>query len=161
MSRVSETREKIAALLKEQSTLALSTVDPAGQGCVAPLFYIADEQYSLYWISSESSQHSRNLKLHPNAAVTVFANTEKWQEIRGVQMRGAVMVITDKKQRSELINKYCERFHLKNLFRLAISRSTLFVFQPDHIRYTDNSQKFGFRIELERHTENQWRIAND
>lgn len=159
MSRISQTREKIAALLKEQSTLALSTVDSNGQACVAPLFYIADEEFSLYWISSESSLHSANLKLHPNAAVTVYANTEKWQEIRGVQMRGMVMVIKDKTQRSDLIKKYCRRFQLKNLFRLAISRSTLFAFRPDFIRYTDNSEKFGFRIELKRHTEEEWRIA--
>ncbi|HXR38736.1 MAG TPA: pyridoxamine 5'-phosphate oxidase family protein [Terracidiphilus sp.] len=151
--------ERIAALLKEENTLALATTDEAGQPCVAPLFYIVDEDLSLFWLSSEASLHSENLNRNPGAAVTVYTHTAKWREIRGVQMRGAVSVIADPKHRRAIIRTYCQRFQLRSIFRLAISRCALFVFRPEFIRFIDNSRRFGTRIELERCSNNDWRSA--
>jgi hypothetical protein len=45
--------ELVAALLGEETTLSLATTGKDGLACVAPLFYIVDEELSLYWLSSE------------------------------------------------------------------------------------------------------------
>lgn len=84
MNRGPKELKQIAALLHAQSTLALATTGEAEQPCVTPLFYIVDEDLSLFWFSSKASLHSENLQRNPHAAVTVYSHTDKWREIRGV-----------------------------------------------------------------------------
>jgi uncharacterized protein YhbP (UPF0306 family) len=140
--------ETIAALLREESTLALATTDEQGQPCVAPLYYIADEELTLFWLSSRTSLHGRNLKRAPMAAATIYRHTENWKEIRGVQLRGPVIVVADKERRRALIAAYCERFQLGVLFKTAIGQCTLYALRPVYFRYIDNSRVFGHKFEI-------------
>lgn len=149
--------ELIDALLRKQSTLALSTTDEVGLPCVAPLFYLVDEDLNLYWLSSATSLHSVNLNRVPTAAATVYRDVQSWKDICGVQMHGTVTVITDKNRRREVINAYCQRFQLGTLFRFPISKCALFAFRPEFIRYIDNSRRFGSKIELERNDHGGWK----
>jgi uncharacterized protein YhbP (UPF0306 family) len=140
--------QRIAAFLRSQSTLSLATTALNGTPQVAPLFYLADDNLRLYWLSSASSQHSRNLKRDAAAAVSVHASTEQWKEIRGVQMRGAVAVVTARSTRRKVVDAYCARFRLEPLFQAAIAHSRLYCFQPEWVRYLDNSKRFGYKFEL-------------
>jgi uncharacterized protein YhbP (UPF0306 family) len=140
----------VAALLGEETTLSLATTGEDGQACVAPLFYIVDENLSLYWLSSESSLHSLNLAANPRAAATIYRSVENWKQIRGVQLRGTVSKVTEPKRRAALLKSYCERFKLGRVPRLAIRLSTLYSFQTDFIRYIDNARGFGYKFELSR-----------
>jgi uncharacterized protein YhbP (UPF0306 family) len=148
MSGTAKQMERIAALLRQESTLALATTDELGQPCIAPLFYLAGPDLALFWLSSASSLHSRNLERVPQAAATVYRHAEKWKDIRGVQMRGTVAVVTDTVRRNALIKLYCERFQLGSVFRLAIGRSRLYEFRPAFFRYLDNSKRFGYTFEV-------------
>jgi uncharacterized protein YhbP (UPF0306 family) len=140
----------IAAFLREESTVALATVDEQGEPCVASLFYIVDGDLNMYWLSSAASMHSRNLGRNPTASATVYRHTENWKEICGVQMRGRVEVVSEAERRSCLLKVYCERFNLGDVLRLAIGRSTLFQFRPKWFRYIDNSKRFGYKFEVMR-----------
>jgi uncharacterized protein YhbP (UPF0306 family) len=143
-----EQLKTLSALLREENTVALATVDEHGEVSVAPLFYLVDECLRLFWLSSPTSLHSRNLKKAPQAAATVYRHTENWNDIRGVQMRGLVTVITDRRRRRLLIRSYLERFKLGMLFLPAINRCSLFEFRPDFFRFIDNSMGFGYKFEL-------------
>jgi uncharacterized protein YhbP (UPF0306 family) len=143
-----EQLKTLSAFLHEENTLALATVDELGRASVAPLFYLIDDELSLFWLSSPSSLHSQNLKTTPIAAATVYRHTESWSDIRGVQMRGLVSVIKDRRRRRLLIKSYSERFDLGALFLPAISRCSLYEFRPDFFRFIDNSKGFGHKFEL-------------
>ena len=158
MNKLQKQLELITTLLREQTTLSLATTGEGGEPCVAPLFYIVDEELNLYWLSSESSQHSLNLLRTPRAAATVYRPAKSWKEIRGVQMHGAVSKVTEPERRAALVKAYCERFKLGRVFRLAIRRSALYAFQPDFIRYIDNAKAFGGNFELTRQPEG-WRLT--
>lgn len=145
--------EWIGDVLRTQSTLSLATVDDSGMPSVAPLFYIADGDLNLYWLSSDESEHSRNLRREPHVAVAVYPQTEDWKEIRGVQMRGVAAAVNDTVRRKALVKQYCERFRLGSILRLAIKRSTLYEFRPRSFRFLDNSKGFGYRFELTREQE--------
>jgi hypothetical protein len=138
----------IAALLQCETTLALATVNEQGEPCVAPLFYIVDDELSLFWFSSPRSLHGRNLKRAHRASAAVYRRAESWKRIRGVQLRGAVTVITEKTRRTALIEAYCKRFKLGAAFRIAISRCKLYELRPDFFRYIDNSRGFGHKFEV-------------
>jgi len=143
----------IAALLHQQTTLSLATTGEDGEVAVAPLFYIAGKDLSLYWLSAESSLHSLNLTRSPRVAATVYRDASNWKEIRGVQIRGSVDRISEPGRRAPLIEAYCERFKLGRILRLACHKSVLFALQPDFFRYIDNARGFGCKFELTRRPE--------
>jgi len=140
--------EWIAALLRAESTMALSTADAEGLPYVAPLFYVVDEDLTLYWFSSTRSQHSLNLLREPRSAATVYRSVYHWRDIRGVQMSGAVSVVSDSVLRKRFASEYCERFQLGTAFRLAIRQSTLYAFKPSFLRGIDNSHHLGEKFEI-------------
>ena len=141
-------REEVERLIHSQSTLTLSTVNAAGMPHATPLFYLAGTALELYWFSSDSSQHSLNLMPGRSVGLAIYVSTAHWQEIRGVQMRGTVEQITDHKIRRDVTQRYCERFHLGQVLRLALARSSLYVLWPTWIRYIDNSRHFGHKFEF-------------
>jgi uncharacterized protein len=138
----------VVRLLEAGNTLALATADSSGAPHVAPLFYIAAGGLRLYWFSSRSSRHSRNLKASPAAAVTVFCPTAEWKDIRGVQMRGEAGTVGDRALRRSIAQAYVERFRLGPAFEAVMAKSGLYVFQPSWVRYIDNSRGFGYKFEL-------------
>lgn len=140
--------ELVAALLQSQSTLALATSCADGSPRLAPLFYLPGEALSLYWFSSSSSEHARNIKRDPSVAVSIFRPTDQWKQICGVQMRGMVTVVTGRARRKAISQEYADRFQLGALFHTALSRSRLYEFQPSWLRYIDNSRHFGDKFEL-------------
>jgi uncharacterized protein YhbP (UPF0306 family) len=148
MERNSKRLEKVARFLETETTLALATVSKEGLSRVTPLFYLPQDGLRLFWFSSSASAHSRNLKRNPRSAVTVFRCTADWKEIRGVQMMGAVSVVSDAALRRAIAKTYTTRFHLGKVFVAAISASTLYCFQPDWLRYIDNSRRFRYKFEL-------------
>ena len=131
--------QPVADLLKSQSTLALSTAAADGSPRLAPLFYLSGEDLRLYWFSSASSEHARNLKRDPAAAIAVYSPTDDWKQILGVQMRGHVAVVTDRTRRKAIAKAYIDRFCLGTIFGAAISRSRLYEFQPVWLRYLDTA----------------------
>ncbi|MFZ1084516.1 MAG: pyridoxamine 5'-phosphate oxidase family protein [Terracidiphilus sp.] len=155
MNKTQKQLDRIAQFLGEQTTLSMATTGDDGQPCVAPLFYFVDESLSLYWFSSPASLHSRNLLRTPRAAATVYCAAQSWQEIRGVQMRGPVSIVTEPQCRAAITKGLCERFKLGRVLRLAVRQSVLCVLQPEFFRYIDNSHGFGTKFELS-HTPQGW-----
>jgi uncharacterized protein YhbP (UPF0306 family) len=141
--------ERVQSLVASQTTLALATADADSMPRTTPLFYLADDALRLYWFSSRSSLHSRNLARNQQASLAIFRHAENWRQIQGVQMQGSVAPIADKKQRESITRDYCERFQLGNLFSLAIGRSALYCFTPSRLRYIDNTRRFGYKFEME------------
>jgi len=148
MDRDRKRLQRVVDFLETESTLALATAAKDGSPYVAPLFYLPGKGLRLFWFSSAASQHSRNLRMNPRASGTVYCRTADWKKIRGVQMRGSAAAQRDTALRRAFAKEYTERFHLGTLFQAAISRCTLYCFQPEWVRYMDNSRRLGYRFEV-------------
>lgn len=135
-------------LLESQNTMTLATVDDHGQPYATPLFYLPRPDLTLCWLSTADSRHSLNLRGHARASVAVYAAVNRWEEIRGVQMEGAVQEILDSEERRETLAAYRQRFRLGTVLSLAIAKATLYSFRPSWIRYLDNARGFGYKSEL-------------
>ena len=138
----------VTELLRSQNTLALATSGADGSPRLAPLFYFPGEDLRLYWFSSSSSEHARNLKRDSSAAVSIFRPTDQWKQICGVQMRGIAAVVTDRARRKVISQAYTDYFQLGTLFQTTMLRNRLYEFQPSWLRYIDNSGRFGDKFEL-------------
>ena len=145
-----ETIQSIRDLLESQSTMTLATVDEHGVPDATPLFYLLQDDMTLYWLSSATSRHSVNLCRQPQTAVSVYVSVSRWELIRGVQMEGTAREVTDRKRCEEVISAYRNRFQLGAMLSLAISQSSVYEFRPAWLRYIDNSRGFGYQIEIKR-----------
>jgi uncharacterized protein YhbP (UPF0306 family) len=152
----------IRRFLRTQTTLALATSSPSSATGgnagptedgphATPLFYLIGETAAgglcLYWFSSPSSRHSRDLRSHPAASVAVYRPARRWQQIRGVQMAGQASVVRSRTERSSVARAYIERFQLGAEFESAIASSRLYRFSPAWVRFLDNSRGFGYQFE--------------
>ena len=91
MDRNRNRLELVAKLLNSETTLALATATRDGSASVAPCSSIFRKKAcDCIGSRSASSEHSRNVRENPRAAVSVYRSTAEWEKIRGVQMRGAV-----------------------------------------------------------------------
>lgn len=140
--------DRIRALVRSQTTLVLATAGEDSMPRSTPLFFIPDDSLRLYWFSSRSSLHSRNCAQNPEASIAISRDVRRWQQIEGVQMQGLVSIVTDRGLRNSIARAYTARFQLGELFGLTIRRSSLYCFTPSWVRYLDNSQRFGYKFEL-------------
>jgi uncharacterized protein YhbP (UPF0306 family) len=138
---------KVYEFLQSESTLVLSTKGADGAVHSTPLFYLVAENLDLMWLSSVDSRHSQSVRVEPNVSVAVFRSTFEWRKIAGVQMHGLCSIV-DGPERSPILDSYCSRFQLGSVLSLAASRSLVYRFRPQWIRYIDNQKRFGYKFEL-------------
>lgn len=141
-------RERLIEFLKSKNILTLATVAKDGSPRATPLFYLFHDDLCLYWVSSSSSGHSRNISSEKEASVAVYATTDRWREIRGAQMRGTVHVVVGEDERKEVFRSYVQRFHLGRLLSVAMHQNTLYRFNSTWACLLDNSKRFGYKREL-------------
>lgn len=138
----------LRAFLAAQSTLALATVNHDGVPENAPVFYVADDELNLYWLSKESSRHSLNLAAQPRVAGAIYPAVWGWDKIAGLQIEGEAVSISNAQQREPILRLYQQKFQLPSSFDAAIASHTLYLLRPAWLRWLDNSVKFGHKVEL-------------
>jgi uncharacterized protein YhbP (UPF0306 family) len=136
----------LQAIVAESTTLTLATLDPDGTPRATPLFFAADDGLNLYFLSDPDSQHARNLRRDPQAAVGLYPRVTDWRQIRGLQMKGRVDVVPQG-EHDACMAIYRARFPFLAELPEAVSGSKLYCFAPGWIRLVDNRQGFGHQQE--------------
>lgn len=151
--------EQLRAFLAAHNTMTVATVGPQGEPQAAAVFYAADEQLNLYFLSSPSSRHSQNLLRDARVAATIHADGQAWKEIRGLQIEGIVQQVEGPLMLAQAVRTYGGRFDfLRGLLgdaaegpaalRGPVASSRFYVLRPAWIRLIDNSQGFGHKEEF-------------
>jgi uncharacterized protein YhbP (UPF0306 family) len=143
-----DTRAAIGAFLAAHSTLTLSTVGPAGQPMAASLFFAANPELRLFWLSSPTSRHSQNLARQSAVAVTVHNETWTWSDIAGVQMEGQALMVPAGDAWQAAWRLYRAKFPFVAELRAEVTKSNFYVFSPVWMRLIDNSRGFGNKVEI-------------
>ena len=88
--------ERAIAILNASQYCTLSTASPEGIPWGTPLFFITDEDLSLYWSSAIVSQHSLNLaQSSGQAMVTMYAPHDATGSTQGLYFNGCATVVND------------------------------------------------------------------
>ncbi len=143
-----DTPSVVKEFLAVHSTLTLATVNAHGMPQSAPLFFAAQDDGSLVFVSSAKSAHSLNVATTGRAAATVHHETWNWNEIAGVQMEGEVRLIAAGLEREKAWDVYTAKFPFVTEFESEVSRSEFYRFVPTWLRWIDNRVQFGFRQEV-------------
>lgn len=145
----SQTDKQITAFLEAHRTAALATVDADGRPHAANVQYVSDDGLNLYWVSSPGSEHSLHLADRPDAALTVYAHVDAPDQIHGVQMHGRAEVLSDTAAVT-LVRALYEAtypFAAEPPYRDAVAAQSFYRFQPTWLRWIDNRQGFGWKME--------------
>jgi hypothetical protein len=94
----------VPRLLALHRYLVLGTVDPAGSPWVTPVFYAADGERRVIWVSSPDSRHSRNIAACPTVAITVFDTNAPIGGAEALYLEATASLVDDHAGAVELLN---------------------------------------------------------
>ncbi|MGB6337130.1 MAG: pyridoxamine 5'-phosphate oxidase family protein [Thermoanaerobaculia bacterium] len=156
---MSDLPSHLLAFLHHHDTMTLATIGPAGEPQAAAVFYAADEELNLYFLSDPGSRHGRNLAREPRVAATIQADGQDWQEITGLQIEGTAAVIEGPDEIARVAQLFAGRFDfLRELLAEGdavaapelqgpLASSRFYVVRPTWIRSIDNKRGFGHHEE--------------
>jgi uncharacterized protein YhbP (UPF0306 family) len=143
----------VAHYLDRHHVMTLATCGPDGPWAAA-VFYVNAGQ-TLFFLSSPSSRHCRNLAQEPRCAATIQEDYSDWARIKGVQLEGRASEIRgDEELRAR--QRYGDKFPLVG--RLASAPAAIvealakvhwYRLQVERLYFLDNSLGFGHRDQIE------------
>ena len=115
--------------------MQIATLD-GDQPWICTVYYVADDDLNLYWLSLPSRRHSQEIAKHDKVAATIPVKFE--QPIIGVQVEGVAEEVTDKTIIASVMKKYVAKYGSgkdfydnfvagKNQHHLYLIRPHLFV----------------------------------
>jgi len=124
----------------------------------APVYYIYSSGL-FYFLSKQDSTHIKNSIRTGHASGSIHHNPVGWQDIRGVQMEGAINSAKQNEQSARAFTRYLDRFSfireemgLPSTDRLGWLRQQFqvrwYCFHPQNMVYLDNRVHFGFKLKL-------------
>lgn len=152
-------RESILRMLADHNTITLATCD-CERPWAASLFFASDRKMNLFFVSDHRTRHARDIEACTEVAATVNADCRLWAEVKGLQIEGSVAKLTGV-DRLNALRVYLTKFaDVRALFEAPknadeetiaqrLKAANLYRIAPRRIRLIDNSQWFGYKIELE------------
>jgi len=130
----------------------LATHGPSGPWAAA-VFYASDG-FDLYFLSSPRSRHAGDLALGERAAATVQEDYAAWHEIKGIQLEGAVELLSGS-QEAGARALYSAKFPFvsdaasaPDAIATALARVRWYRLVTTRAWFVDNSLGFGHRDQV-------------
>lgn len=86
--------ETVPRLLAQHRYLVLGTADAEGRPWVTPVFYAADGEHRVLWVSSADSRHSRNISACPAVAITIFDSHSPVGKAEAIYLEATAELVT-------------------------------------------------------------------
>ena len=139
----------VADFLDRHHVMTLSTCGPDGPWAAA-VFYV-NAGHTLFFLSSPSSRHCRNLAQDPRCAATIQADYSDWAKIKGVQLEGRASEIRgDEEVRAR--QRYGDKFPVVGrlatapmVIVAALAKVHWYRLHAERLHFIDNSLGFGHR----------------
>jgi uncharacterized protein YhbP (UPF0306 family)/ADP-ribose pyrophosphatase YjhB (NUDIX family) len=144
-----EFKLRVKQFLATHTTLTLATLAADGHPQAAPLFYAEMDDLSLIFVSEQKVRHSQNVARDNRVAVTIYADGQQWQTIRGLQLEGTCTAVSGEAAeaaRAAYLTKY-PFIAADPLLAGMLQRITFYKISPTWLRLIDNSQGFGHKEE--------------
>ena len=139
----------VRAFLAEHRTAGLATVGSHGRPHAANVWYAHDEGWSLYFVSAPDTTHGTHLERDANVALTIYHDTPDPAAIRGLQVRGLCLRLTDPNADADARRLYAAKFPFVRAgpFAAAFQSQPVYRITPMWARWIDNRVRFGFKAE--------------
>ena len=126
----------------------------------ASVIYVSDQKLNIYFISFDESKHIQDILKNKRVSATINQDVSDWMQIKGLQLQGVAYKVPEQ-HRKNILNAYRQKFDsIHQLLDLPktddekkiakqFNSISLFCFEPDWIRFLDNSLGFGSKEEIE------------
>ncbi len=129
---------KIVKFLKKHHVMSLAVEGP---WCAA-VFYAFDAEREVFVYASEhGTEHARIALAKPQAGGSIVLETRTVGRLQGVQLRGRTLPADE---------RWAHEVYLKRFPFAAAMDLDLWVLEPAHIKYTDNTLGFGKKLVWDR-----------
>lgn len=128
--------------------MQLATVG-AGKPWVCSLYYVADDNLNLYWLSLPGRRHSQEIVDNPNVSIAIAVKTD--QPVIGIQAEGRAEIIKNKQIIKKVMELYVEKYNTgQNFyenFAAGKNRHEMYCFAPksyvlfDELNFPDNPRQ--------------------
>jgi uncharacterized protein YhbP (UPF0306 family) len=153
-----EARERAQQFCATVSTLTLATCSE-NQPWAATVFFAADKNFNLYFVSDQRTRHGRDMAVNQQVAAAINPDCDNWHAVAGLQLRDTVTVV-DGIERAKALALYFAKFpQIDALFAAPkgqqeetiatrLKAANFYKLVPDMIRVIDNAKGFGYRYEF-------------
>lgn len=154
-----EARITAARYLDDIGTLTLSTASDDGEPWAATVFFAADRNFNIYFVSDHRTRHGRDMGKNPTVAATINPDCDNWNDVRGLQLRGTAEIV-EGAERARALLLYFRKFpQIDALFQspqgeheetiaARLKAANFYRIRPDLVRLIDNARGFGYRVEF-------------
>src|SRR5271170_6187880 len=98
----------VSQVLSDTSLCSLASVSPDGKSHINTAYYVADERFSIYILTSPKSVHSVNWEHNPSVAIAIADSSQPWgTPHRGLQIFGQARRVPDA-QHSRVFSLYAK-----------------------------------------------------
>lgn len=101
MSRSQDESQVAANFIKQHPVGVLATASKTGEPHAAAVYFVPDDNHSIYFLTKEDTQKHRNLQKNPRAAVTIYDA----QTLETLQIEARAEILPDVSQFLELYNR--------------------------------------------------------
>ncbi len=152
-------KKDILQILEKHNTLTLATCR-GGLPWAASLFFASDDDLNLYFVSDHRTRHAADIAADGRVVATVNPDCGRWDEVRGLQIRGRAVKVTGAK-RDAALQAYLEKYSdIQRLFHAPASACEKVIAErlgdahfyrvtPEWVRIIDNSKGFGHNTEVD------------
>lgn len=148
-------RASVQVLIAERRTMALSTCADRAPWA-APVYYVYHAP-GFYFFSSPLARHIQQGLSNGLTAAAIFVDSDRWEEIQGIQMLGVLQVVTRLSEQAGAMARFLWKFPFARPFLQSGPQEAggtpkigdkvrLYRFVPHEIYYTNNRLGFGRRI---------------
>ncbi len=128
--------ERIVKFIRRHHVLTLTTCIENIPYCAAAFFAYDIERNQFVFTSDVTTRHGEEMTLNRFVAASIVWETKLVGRIQGLQLTGCVSRADDRAR-----SVYIKRFPYT-----AVADLTLWVIEPEFIKYTDNTLGFGKKL---------------
>lgn len=78
------------------------------------VYFVFDDDLSLYWISKPTTRHSKEIEVNPRVAGAIVLPHSQGDPVRGLQFQGIASKINDTNKLITALKLYSQRFELSD-----------------------------------------------
>jgi uncharacterized protein YhbP (UPF0306 family) len=144
--------EKVNEILSGTRYATISTVDKNGKAWAAPVWYTFDDQHTLYWWSSQDSQHSQNIYRNNEIYITIFNSRASEGEGVGLYIRASAKEVPNGEldKAIEIYNESTAQFKLSRENTTGNAPTRLYQAIVVTLQINDGEEINGFYRDIRR-----------
>ncbi len=124
---------------KSSRLLQLATTGQQGQPWICTVYFVADPDNNLYWLSYPTRRHSQDIANNNQVASTIVVKSDL--PVIGIQLEGTATVVDDKNVIATVMKQYVAKYDSgKTFYERFIAgdnKHIMYKLEPKHIYLFD------------------------